>query len=42
VALLIMACAKDDLITTELELFSVEKNNQLAIAEKRGADGATN
>ena len=38
---LIMGCSKDDLINTEQELFSVEKNSQSVIGEKRG-DGGVN
>lgn len=33
--LLIMACSKDDLITTEQDLFSVEKNNQAIVNGNR-------
>ncbi len=37
VALLMMfGCSKDDLITTEQELFSVEKNNQPVIYDEKG------
>ncbi len=34
--LMVFGCSKEEMITTEQELFSVEKNNQHDIGEKRG------